>query len=146
MYRYSHGQTYRHPCLICIILIFYLKKSNIHWKLQFSSCVPWRVFSHSNSPSHCALGRYRHTSSSRQFHNILCWLKILTYCPDFHFSRSFLKATSLICEAELSFAAHQKYVLWFFSLWWMIKGIWALFSSYLYLCETGSHGWILSCS
>ncbi len=55
------------------------------------------------------------------------------YCPDganvnFHCSSSFLKATSLICEAQLSFNAHQKYILWFFSLWWMIKGIWALFS------------------
>ncbi len=35
----------------------------------------------------------------------------------------FLKATSLICEAQLSFAAHQKYILCFFSLRWMIKGI-----------------------
>ncbi len=108
-------------------------KSVFYYFLQFSSCGPWRVFSHSNSPSHRALGRYRHTSSSRQIHNILCWLEILNYCPDggngnFHCSSSFLKATSLICEAQLSFAAHQKYILWFFSLWWMIKGIWALFS------------------
>ncbi len=91
-----------------------------------------RVFSHSNSPPHRALGRYRHTSSSRQIHNIFCWLEILNYCPDggngnFHCSSSFLKATSLICEAQLSFAAHHKYILWFFSLWRMIKGIWALF-------------------
>ncbi len=83
-----------------------------------------------NSP---ALGRYRHMSSSRQIHNNFCWLEILNYCPDggngdFHCSSSFLKATSLICEAQLSFAAHQKYILWFFSLWWMIKGIWPLFS------------------
>ncbi len=90
-------------------------------------------------------------SSSRQIHNILCWLKILNYCPDggngnFHCSSSFLKATLLICEAQLSFAAHQKYIIWFFSLWWMIKGIWTLFPSYLYFCETGSHGWIISCS
>ncbi len=60
------------------------------------------------SPSHCALGRYRQTSSSRQFHNILCWLEILNYCPDggngnFHCSSSFLKVTSLICEAQLYF-------------------------------------------
>ncbi len=97
------------------------------------SCDPWRVFSHSNSPSHRALGRYRHTSSSRQFHKMLCWLENLNYCPDggngnFHCSSSFLKAPSLICEAQLYFAAHQKYILWLFSLWWMIKGIWALFS------------------
>ncbi len=90
------------------------------------------VFSHSNSPHH-ALGRCRHTSASRKFHNIFCWLEILNYCPDgrngnYHCSSSFLKATSLICEAQLSFAAHQKYILCFFSLWWMIKGIWALFS------------------
>ncbi len=60
-------------------------------------------------------------------------MEILNYCPDgvngnFHCSSSFLKATSLICEAQLSFAAHQKYIISFFSLWWMIKGIWALFS------------------
>ncbi len=70
-----------------------------------------------------ALGRYRHTSSSRPFRNILCWLEILNCCPDggngdFHCTSSFLKATSLICEAQLSFAAHQKYLLCFFSLWW----------------------------
>ncbi len=72
-------------------------------------------------------------SSTRQFRNILCWLEIHNYCPDggnenYHCSSSFLKATSLICEAQLSFAAHQKYILWFFSLWWMIKGFLALFS------------------
>ncbi len=80
-----------------------------------------------------SLGRYRHTSSFRQIHNIFCWLEILNYCPDggngnFHCSSYFLKATSLICEVQLSFAAHQKYILCFFSLWWMIKGIWALLS------------------
>ncbi len=32
----------------------------LHYFLQFSSCGPWRVFSHSNSPSHHALGWYRH--------------------------------------------------------------------------------------
>ncbi len=42
---------------------------------------------------------------------------------NFHCSSSFLKATSLICEAQLSFAAHQKYILWFFSMLWMIKGM-----------------------
>uniref|UniRef100_A0A672R414 Queuosine 5'-phosphate N-glycosylase/hydrolase n=2 Tax=Sinocyclocheilus grahami TaxID=75366 RepID=A0A672R414_SINGR len=34
--------------------------------LQFSSCDPWRVFGHSNSPPQRALGRYRHTSSSSE--------------------------------------------------------------------------------
>ncbi len=82
---------------------------------------------------HRALGRYRHTSSSRQIHNIFCWLEIINYCPDggngeFHCSSSFLKATSLIYEAQLSFAANQKHILCFFSLRWMIKGIWALLS------------------
>ncbi len=123
----------------------------LNYFLQFSSCGPWRVFSHSDSPPQRALWRYRHTSSSRQFRNILCWLEIINYCPDggnchFYCSSSFLKATSLICEAQLSFAAHQKYIIWFLSLWWMIEGIWALFPSHLYFCETGSHGWIISCS
>ncbi len=97
--------------------------------LQFSSCGSWRVFRLSNSPSHRALGQYRDTSSSRQFR----WLEILNYCPDgvngnFHFHLTFLKSKSLICETQLSFAAHQKYTLWFYTLWWMIKGIWSLFS------------------
>ncbi len=109
-----------------------LAHSNV---LQFSSCGAWRVFSHSNSPSHHALGQYRHTSSSRQFHNILCWLEFLNYCPDgghwnVHCSSSFLKATSLICEAQLSFAAHSEIYSLFFLVvmdgW--VKGIWALFS------------------
>ncbi len=69
-------------------------------------------------------------SSSRKFRNVFCWLVILNYCPDggngiFHCSSSFLKATSLICEAQLSFL--QKYIICIFSFWWMIKGIWALF-------------------
>ncbi len=138
-------------CRCCLTIIFWFLPPRLNYFLKFSSCGPWRVFGHSNSPSHHALGRYRHTSSSRQIRNILCWLEILNYCPDggngnflfffffffffgngnFHCSRSFLKATSLICEAQLSFAAHQKYILWFFSLWWMIKGIWPLCSSYL---------------
>ncbi len=118
----------------CLTIFFKgFSTQRLNYFLQFSSCGPWRVFSHSNSPSHRALGRYRHTSSSRQFRNIFCWLEMFNYFPDggngnFHCSSSFLKATSLICEAQLSFAAHQKYILWFFSLWWMIKGIWDLFS------------------
>ncbi len=100
-------------CRCC--LAFFLRFSDPRLKcfLQFSSCGPRRVFGHSNSPSHRALGWYRHTSSYRQFHKMLCWLEILNYCPDggngdFHCSRSFLKSTSLICEDQLFFAAHQK--------------------------------------
>ncbi len=120
-----------------LFFIFYFKRFSDPETQLFPTILQlWslkRIFGHSNSPPHRALGRYRHTSSSRQIHNIFCWLEILNYCPDggngnFHCSSSFLKATSLICEAQLSFAAHQKYILWFFSLWWMIKGIWALFS------------------
>ncbi len=128
--------------IFCLIFLSFLTP-RLNYFLQFSSCGPWRVFSHSNSPPHHALGRYRHTSSSRQFplplplRNMLCWLEILNYCPDdgngiYHCSSSFLKATSLIWEAQLSFAAHQKYIIWFFSLWWMIRGIWALFSLLFY--------------
>ncbi len=119
-------------CRCCLTISFGFLTPRLNNFLQFSSCGPWRVFSHSNSPSHSASGRYRHTSSSRQYHYILCWLEILNYCPDggngtFHCSSSFLKATSLICEVQLSFAARQTYIICFFSLWWMIKGIWALF-------------------
>ncbi len=105
---------------------------------MFCSCGPLRVFGRSNSPPHRALGRYRYTSSSRQIHNILCWLEILNYFPDggngkFQCSSSFLKTTSLICEAQLSFAAHQKYILCFFSLGWMIKGVWEDLFSLLFI-------------
>ncbi len=115
-------------CFTIVLKVFWPRDSTI-----FCSSPACRVFSHSNSPPHGALGRYRHTSSSGQFRNILCWLEILNYCPDggngnVHCSSSFLKATSLICEAQLYFDAHQKYILCFFSLWWMIKGICALFS------------------
>ncbi len=118
-------------CLTIFLKVFWL----LNLSLQFSSCGPWRVFGHSNSPSHRALGRFRRTSSSRQIHNIFCWLEILNYCPDggngnFHCSSSFLKATSLICEAQLSFAAHQKYILWFFSLWWWLREFGLCFPSY----------------
>ncbi len=123
----------------------------LNYFLQFSSCGPWRVFSHSNSPSHRALWRYRHTSSSRQFHNILCWLELFNYCPDdgnwnFHCSSSFLKAYSLFYEAQLSFGAHQTYILCFSHCDGWLREFGLCFPSYLYFCETGSHGWIISCS
>ncbi len=105
----------------------------LNYFLQFSSCGLWRVFSLSTSPPHRALGRYRHTFSSRQFPNILCWLENQNYFPDggngnFHWSSSFLEATSLICEAQLSFCCTSEIYSLYFSLWWMIKGIWPLFS------------------
>ncbi len=51
-----------------------------------------------NSPSQRALGRYRHTSSSRQICNIFSWLEPLNYYPDggnrdFQCFNSFLTAT-----------------------------------------------------
>ncbi len=56
---------------------------------------PAVVLGESLATQNHALGRYRHTSSSRQIHNILCWLEILNYCSDgvngnFHCSSSFL--------------------------------------------------------
>ncbi len=116
--------------------------------LKFSSCGPWRVFSHSNSPSHRALGRYRHTFFSTLFRNIFCWLEILNYCPDggngnFHCSSSFLKATSLICKAQFSFAAHQKYILFYFIFWWMIKGFLGFVFPHIYFSvkQEAMAGW-----
>ncbi len=58
----------------------------------------FKRFSDHKTPPHHALGRYRHTSFSRQIHNIFCWLEILNYCPDggngnFHYSL-FLKPLS----------------------------------------------------
>ncbi len=118
-------------CLTIFFKVFWPRDLTIFY--NYTAVVLGDSLATQNTPFHHALGWYRHTSSSRQFRNILCWLEILNYCPDggnedFHCSSSFLKATSLICEAQLSFAAHQKYILWFFSLWCMIKGIWALFS------------------
>ncbi len=59
---------------------------------------------------------------SGSFVTFFCWLEILHYFPDGG-NGNFLKATSLICEAQLSFAAHQKYLICFFWLWCMMKGI-----------------------
>ncbi len=123
----------------------------LNLSLQFSSCGPWRVFGHSNSPPHRALGRYRHMSSSRQIHNIFCWLENLNYCPDggngnFHCSSSFLKATSLIVKLNY-LLLHIRNIFFGFSHcdgWLREFGL--CFPSYLYFCETGSHGWIISCS
>ncbi len=64
---------------ICFLKVFWPRDSTIFCNYP---AVVLGVFSHSNSPSHRALGRYRHTSSSRQFRNIFCWLEILNYCPD----------------------------------------------------------------
>ncbi len=53
----------------CCLIIFFkgFLTPRINYFLQFSSCGPWRVFGHSNSPPQHALGRYRHTSSSGRF-------------------------------------------------------------------------------
>ncbi len=56
-----------------------------------------------------------------------------------------LKATSLIFEAQLAFSAHQKYIIWFLS-YECLKEFGLCFLSHLYFHETGSHGWIISCS
>ncbi len=114
-------------CLTIFFKVFWPRDSTIFCNS------PAVILGESLATQTLLIRRYRHTSSSRQFRNILCWLEIINYCPDggdgdFHCSSSFLKATSLIYEAQLSFAAHQKYILRFFSLWWMIKGIWALLS------------------
>ncbi len=113
--------------------------------LLFSSPHSFSTGSEDWNGHHCALGRYRHTSSSRQFHNIFCWLDNLNYCPDdgnghFHCSSCFLKTTSLIL-------LHIRNILFVFSHrdgWLREFGL--CFPSYLYFCETGSHGWIISCS
>ncbi len=112
-------------CRSCLTFLKGFLTPRLNYFLQFSSCGRWRVFSHSNSPSHHVLGRYRHTSSS------------------FHCSSSFLKATSLICEAQLSFAAHQKYIIIFSRCDGWLREFGLCFPSYLYFCETGSHGWIM---
>ncbi len=65
---------------------------------------------------------------------------------EFHCSSSFLKATSLICEAQLSFAAHQNIFFGFSHCDGWLREFGLCFPSYLYFCETGSHGWIISCS
>ncbi len=132
----------------CCLTIFFLGflTPRLNYFLQFSSCGPWIDFSHSNYPHH-ALGRYRHTSSSRQFCNILCWLEILNYCPDggngnFHCSSSFLKVT-IINYLLL----HIRNILLAFSHCdGGLREFGLCFPSYLYLCEAGSNGWIISFS
>ncbi len=85
-------------------------------------------------PSHHALGRYRNI-----FLNIFCWLEILNYYPDggnwnFHCSTAFLKATSQIFEAQLSFAAHQKSIF-FFHCNGLLMEFGICFPSYFYFCK-----------
>ncbi len=53
----------------------------------------------------------------------------------------------MVLHTQLSFAAHQKYILHiFYSLWWWLRKFGLCFPSYLYFCETGSHGWRVACS
>jgi len=39
-----------------------------------------------------------------------------------------LEIIALVVEMGIlnDLAAHQNYILWFYSLWWMINGIWPL--------------------
>ncbi len=54
------------------------------------------------------------------------------------FSMLFSYSHFLFCEAQQSCSAHQNYILWFYSLWWMIKGIWHLCSSFIILLNRKS--------
>ncbi len=103
------NNTWRCRCFLIFFKGF--MNSRLNYFLQFSSCGPWRVFSHSNSSSHRALGWYRHTSSSRQFRNILCGLEIFNYCPhdgnvNFHCSSSFLKGSRFKVQGSLLFVTY----------------------------------------
>ncbi len=79
---------------------------------------------------------YRHTSSFRQIFNIFSWLEPLNYYPDggngdFQCFNSFLTATFYFGMPN-NLVLHIRNIFFvFFSLWWMIKGIWPLCSSYL---------------
>ncbi len=157
IHKLTYCQLWLYICCICRCCLTIFLKVFWPWDnyfLQFSHCDPWKVFSHSNYPPHGALGRYRDTSSFRQFHYIFCWLEFLNYCPDvgngnFHCSSSFLEATSLICEAQFSFAAHRKDIFLVFSHCndgWLREFGLCLIIFYLYFCETGSHGWKISFS
>ncbi len=62
------------------------------------------------------------TSKTQQYISLYTWG---TFYPRVHQTHleclmvemgTFIKATSLICEAQLSFAAHKKYIICFFSL------------------------------
>ncbi len=122
-------------CRCCLTICFsgFLSPRRNNF-LQLFSCGPWRVFSHSNSPSHRALGRYRHMYSSRQFHNILCWLE-----SSYLFLRwwklsfpSFVKLNCLLLHIRNCDGWLGEFGL--------------CFLSYLYFCETRSRGCIILCS
>ncbi len=70
-------------CRCCLTFFFFFFKVFYPETIFCSSpAVVLGEFLATQTLSHHALGRYRHTSSSRQFRNILCWLEILNYCPD----------------------------------------------------------------
>ncbi len=136
-------------CRCCLINVKVFWPRNSTFFLQFSSCDSGGVFGHANSPPHRALGRYRHMSSSRQNHNIFCDWKFLIIALMveiwiFTALALFLKPLSNLWSSIIFFCT---YILCFFSLWWVINLEFGLcFLSYLYFCEAGSHGWIISCS
>ncbi len=57
------------------------------------SCDPWRVFGHSNSPPHRALGRYRHVLFQANFFTSLVDWNLLIIPLDFQCFNYFLTAT-----------------------------------------------------
>ncbi len=104
-------------CRGCLIFFLGFLIPILNQSMQFSSCDPWRVFGHSNSPPHRALGWYRHTSSSRQICNIFSWLKPLYYCPDggnvdFQcFSSFLLQSLSILWSSTILFCTSELYCL-----------------------------------
>ncbi len=63
-------------------IIFLETLPNNMWWCRCCLTILFLRFSDTETQLFSALGWYRHTSSSRQFRNILCWLEILNYCPD----------------------------------------------------------------
>ncbi len=144
-----HLQIQKHlkfqSCLITEYagICFWMREDNISWNPPWTTCgdvgavwfyltffvkVSDTVTIFCNSPA-VVLGESLATQTL-----------FFNYFPDGG-NGNFLKANSLICEAQLSFAAHQKYILSFSSLWLMIKGIWPLFSL-LFIFLWNSKTWL----
>jgi len=94
------------------------------WSLVLGIWRCWYGLSNSSSPSI--------TSSFWKIRNIFSWLELLNNCHDgwnrdFQYLSYFLTVTYFLFFVKLNnLLLHQIYILWFHSLWRMIKGIWPL--------------------
>ncbi len=122
----------------------------LNYFLQFSSCGPWGVFSYSNCPSHRALGRYRLSLPGSFVTFYVDWkfliIALMVEMGIFTTLALFLKPLNSFVKLNYLLIYIRNIFFGFSHCNGWLREFGLCFPTYLYFFETGSHGWIISCS